>query len=177
MIKYAAFLRGINIGGRKVTMDELRQVFESLVFRNVKTFIASGNVIFEADNKLDSTSLTTVIEKKLKAQFGFDIAVALRNIDDLAALAHMNPFRKVPRTPKTKLYVTFFAGKPAKALCIPYKHPDKDFIIVRLSDTEACSVLTLSPGTGTTDLMNFLEKTFGKNITTRNWNTIQKLLT
>jgi len=162
MVKYAAFLRGVNIGSRKVAMQELQQVFESLGFKNVKTFIASGNVIFET-NDSDSASLTRAIGQKLGAE-------------DLRALVQDNPFKGVTLTPKTKLYITFLADKPEESLRIPYKHPDKDFTIVHLSDGEACSVLMLSPDTGTTDLMKFLEKQFGKNITTRNWNTIQKLL-
>lgn len=175
MVKYAAFLRGINVGGRKVTMEDLQQVFESLGFKDVKTFIASGNVVFESDSS-DSTSLTYNIEQKLKTQFGFDIAIMLRSLEDLQALASADPFKGVASDSKTKLYVTFLTDKPEARLGLPYKHPDKNFTIVRLSDTEACSVLTLSSGTGTTDLMKFLEKQFGKNITTRNWNTIQKLL-
>ncbi len=176
MVKYAAFLRGINIGGRKVAMKDLQQVFESLGFSNVKTFIASGNVAFESDDS-DSASLTHTIEQKLKTRFGFDIGTMLRNLKDLQTLASVDPFKAAATDSKTKLYVTFLAGKPEAKLRLPYKHPDKNFTVVYLSDAEVCSVLTLSPGTGTTDLMKFLEKQFGKNITTRNWNTIQKLLT
>jgi len=175
MTKYAAFLRGINIGGRKVGMQDLQQVFESLGFSNVKTFIASGNVIFESDDS-DKASLVRVIEEKLKAQFGFDIVVMLRTIEELMTLMQANPFRDIVLTPKTKLYITFFADQKKETLPIPYKHPDKDFTIVYLSESEVCSVLVLAPGTGTPELMQFLEKQFGKNITTRNWNTIQKLL-
>ena len=85
MVKYAAFLRGINIGSRKVTMQELQRVFKSLGLNNAKTFIASGNVIFETDDSAP-VSLTRVIEQKLKAQFGFAIATMLRKIEYLLAL-------------------------------------------------------------------------------------------
>ncbi len=175
MAKYAAFLRGINIGGRKVAMKDLQQVFESLGFKNVKTFIASGNVVFESDNS-DSTYLKSIIEQKLKSQFAFDIATMLRSIEDLKVLADADPFKGAASDSKTKLYVTFLADRPEERTVLPYEHPDKNFILVYLSDTEVCSILTLSPDTGTVDLMQFLEKQFGKKITTRNWNTIQKLL-
>lgn len=175
MVKYAAFLRGINVGGRKVVMEDLQRVFESLGFSGVKTFIASGNIVFETEYP-DSAALMHTIEQALNAEFGFDIAVMLRKVDDLRALVQKNPFKNVAVTPKTKLSITLLADKPERTLIIPYKHPDKDFTIVYLSDKDICSVLTLSPSTGTTDLMRFLEKQFGKNITTRNWSTVQKLL-
>jgi uncharacterized protein (DUF1697 family) len=72
--------------------------------------------------------------------------------------------------------VTFLARKPRTALKPPHKLPDKDFTIISVSGREICSALTVSPNTGTVDLMAFLEKHFGKDITTRNWTTILKLL-
>ncbi|HEV2439516.1 MAG TPA: hypothetical protein VGX97_05590 [bacterium] len=71
--------------------------------------------------------------------------------------------------------MTFLAQKPRAALTTPYKSPDKELAIVSVSDREICSAVILSPGTGTTDLMTFLEKQFGKGITTRSWTTILKL--
>ena len=175
MPKHAAFLRGINLGGRRVKMDELKKAFESLGFADVTTYIASGNVVF-ATRGQSGTALRTKIEPKLRAQFGFDIGVIVRSISDLQALVRARPFRRVRVTPKTRLYVTFLARPPKTALKTPRKSPDKDFAILSVSDREVCSAVPLSPGTGTTDLMRFLEKQFGKGITTRSWTTILKLL-
>ncbi len=175
MATHAAFLRGINVGGRRVKMDQLQKTFESLGFADVKTYIASGNVVF-ATRVQSGTALRTKIEQKLRAQFGFDIGVTLRSLSDLQVLVRGRPFRQVRVTPKTKLYVTFLARKPQGALKTPHKSPDKDFTIISVSDREICSALILSPGTGTTDLMTFLEKQFGNDITTRSWTTILKLL-
>jgi uncharacterized protein (DUF1697 family) len=175
MAKHAAFLRGINVGGRRVKMDDLQKAFESLGFADVKTYIASGNVVFAARAQ-SGTALRTKIERKLRTQFGFDIGVTLRSLADLQAFVGGKPFRQVRVTPKAKLYVTFLARRPRTALTTPYKSPDKDFAIISVSDREICSALTLSPGTGTADLMTFLERQFGKEITTRNWTTILKLL-
>ena len=90
MVKYAAFLRGISIGSRKVTMQELQRVFKSLGLNKVKTFIASGNVSFETDDS-DSVTLTRIIEQRRKARFGFAIAPMLRKIAYLLALTQEFP--------------------------------------------------------------------------------------
>jgi len=85
MTSYVAFLRGINIGKRQVKMEELQAAFQALGFEAVRTYIASGNVVFEALEQ-DSATLTKKIEQKLAKQFGFDISVMLRSLSDLQKL-------------------------------------------------------------------------------------------
>jgi hypothetical protein len=77
-------------------------------------------------------------------------------------------------TPQTRLYVTFLADRP-KSKKTPQSQ-DKDFRILHISDGEVFSVLTLSPDRRTVDLMKVLETEFGKKITTRNWNTVSRIL-
>jgi len=176
MIKYVAFLRGINVGGHKaVKMEELKKAFEALGFENVKTLLASGNVLFEAPHASAST-LAKKIESKLETAFGHEIGVLIRKIEELQRLAEANPFAGVKVTPQTRLYVTFLSEKPKSGLKIPYESPDKSFKIIRATGSEVCSVLTLSPNSRTVDLMSILEKEFGRKVTTRNWNTIEKIL-
>jgi len=176
MIKYVAFLRGINVGGHKaVKMEELKKAFESLGFENVKTLLASGNVLFAAPHASAST-LTKKVEEKLEKTFGHEIGVLIRKIEELQRLAEANPFTGVKVTPQTRLYVTFLSEKPRRGLKIPYESPDKNFKIIRATGSEVCSVLTLSPNSRTVDLMSILEKEFGRKVTTRNWNTIEKIL-
>jgi uncharacterized protein (DUF1697 family) len=173
---YVAFLRGINVGGNKmVKMEELKRAFEALKFQSVKTLLASGNVLFDTA-KVNGADLAVEIAEKLKSVFGFEVGVLVRSIEDLQRLADSKPFEKVKVTPQTRLYVTFLTEKPKIALKIPFKPADKDFRILRASKDEVCIVLTLSPSTQSVDLMAFLEKHFGKRITTRNWNTIEKIL-
>lgn len=176
MGKHVAFLRGINVGGHKpVKMDELRKTFESLGFQNVKTLLASGNVLFDAQ-KATPLALTRTIESKLEATFGHKISVLLRSLGEIEKLAESCPFQNIKVTPQTRLYVTFLSEKPKSDLKIPHESPDKSFTVLRVSSNEVCSVLTLSPIARTTDLMDFLEKVFGRNVTTRNWNTITRIL-
>ena len=173
---YISFLRGINVGGHKpVPMEKLRKTFESMKFRNVRTLLASGNVIFEAP-KTNEAVLKKNIEEKLEKTFGVEIGVLVRTIEELQLLSDSGPFKGIKVTPQTRLYVTFFSEKPKSKLKIPYKSPDGNFRIVRVSEREACSVATLSATSNTVNLMSILEKEYGKKVTTRNWNTVEKIL-
>ncbi len=172
---FVAFLRGINVGGNKIVkMEDLRKAFESMGFGNVKTLLASGNVIFEAP-QAPASAIAKRIEEKLEKTFGFSIGVIVRTKEDLRRLSDAQPFKGIKVTPETRLYVTFLSEKPKSGLKIPYKSPDGNFTILRATDTEVCSVLTISPDSRTVDLMGILEKEFGKKVTTRNWNTVTKL--
>jgi uncharacterized protein (DUF1697 family) len=176
MAEFAAFLRGINVGGHKpVPMKELKKAFESLRFKNVQTLLASGNVIFEAPSA-SLTALEQTVEAKLKNTFGQEIRVLIRSREELQQLSDSQPFKKINITPQTRLYVTFLSDKPGTHLKIPYTSPDNNFKILRASEREVCSVVALSPHTRTVELMSILEKEYGRNITTRNWNTIIRVL-
>ncbi len=92
MTRYIAFLRAINVGGHTVKMDRLRELFESLEFTNVETFIASGNVIFESNAK-NSPTLAKQIEQKLCTSLGYEVATFIRTERELAALVAYQPFK------------------------------------------------------------------------------------
>jgi uncharacterized protein (DUF1697 family) len=173
---YVAFLRGINLGGHKqINMGELKGMFESMGFQNVRTLINSGNVVFEALEQARS-NLVKKIEQELKKSFGHEVAVILRTIREIQELVDSDPFKKVKVTPETRLYVTFLAEKPNSNMKIPYESPEKDFKIISVQGDAVFSVVTLNPKRGTTEAMGHLEKGFGKKITTRNWNTVVKIL-
>ena len=175
-IRYAAFLRGINVGGNVlVKMADVKKLFEALGFENVQTVLASGNILFESGeqsaNKLAST-IAAALEKKYQRAIG----VIVRSINDLQKIADSKPFKDIDAMPATRLYVTFLSEKPNSTLKIPYISPEKDFTILAVTNSEIVSVLTVGEKRGTTDAMNIIEKEFGKNVTTRNWNTIEKIL-
>lgn len=174
--KYVAFLRGINVGGHQlIKMADLKEAFETLGFHNVRTLLASGNVIFESE--ADKKILTREIEATLKKEFNKDISVILRSRDDLKHLEMLQPFKEVIKTPDIRLYVTFLPGEARpRTVEIPYVASHEEFRIIYATPTEVFSVLDLSKGKGTTDIMKLLEKEFGPNITTRNWSTILKIL-
>lgn len=166
------FLRGINVGGKTIKMNLLKKAFESLKFKDVKTFIASGNIVFASD-ETDEQRLIHSIEEKLQQTFGFSISVIIREVDYLHELVTSDPFKHIHVTPNLRLYVTFLGDNAKKSIDLPYVSPNKDFQIISMTDSELFSVLEVDGKT--TDAMKLIEKTFGKNVTTRNWNTVKKL--
>lgn len=172
-----AFLRGINVGGHAlIKMNALKKVFEKMGFWNVRTLLASGNVIFDSE-KVDKKVLTREVESTLKNEFKRDIGVILRSLDDLKNFKLLGPFKGVEITPDIRLYVSFLfeEGKP-RTIEIPYATPREELRILYATATEVFSVLDLSKGKKTPDAMNIIEKEFGSNLTTRNWNTVLKIL-
>jgi uncharacterized protein (DUF1697 family) len=109
MPRYAAFLRGINVGGTRITNEKLREPFAALGFENVETFRAAGNLVFEGP-RMSATKLATQIEERLAADLGFSKAVTfIRTAAEMRALAAADP---IPRRAQQKLHVMFLLRKP-----------------------------------------------------------------
>jgi uncharacterized protein (DUF1697 family) len=109
MPRYAAFLRGINVGGTRIGKDDLCAPFTALGFEDVTTFRASGNVIFDAP-KASATELAKRIEQRLADDLGFARATTfIRTAAEMRALAADDP---IPREPDQKLHVWFLLKKP-----------------------------------------------------------------
>jgi uncharacterized protein (DUF1697 family) len=110
MTRYVAFLRAINVGGHTVKMTELKQLFETLDLKNVETFIASGNVIFEAASK-KANELERKIEMCLHAALGYEVATFIRTTSEVAEIARYQPFKP---SDGANLYIAFLKTTPAK---------------------------------------------------------------
>jgi uncharacterized protein (DUF1697 family) len=106
--RYVALLRAINVGGRVVKMDQLRRIFEALPIRNVSTFIASGNVLF--DTPAAAIHLEASIEQQLKQQLGYPVLTFIRTIPDLQQVVALNPFRGE----EGSVYVAFLKRPPSR---------------------------------------------------------------
>jgi len=175
MPRFASLLLGINVGGnRKVPMADLKTMLEKMGHENVQTLLASGNVLCNAPGT--AASVSTAMEEALEKKFGFSVGVITWTVDDLKKLAKTDPFKDIKVTPATRLYVTFLSEKPKTTLNVPYVSEDKSYRILTIKNDVVISVLTVSEKAGTVDAMKILTKEFGKKITTRNWNTIEKLL-
>jgi len=169
--QYVSMLRGINVGGQKrVSMQALKEMYSSLGYTEVQTYVQSGNVIFSAN--ANGSSVKEEIEREIKRAFGFDVLVFLRNRSELAVLVKNSPFKQKD---ETKLHVTFLSEKPRK---IPVddlnsaKSGAEDFTI---SGQEI--YLFCPNGYGVTRLSNtFFEKKLKVSATTRNWRTVNTLL-
>ena len=116
MSRYVAFLRGMNLGGRRIKNEELRRHFEEMGFEDVATFRASGNVVFASPKREAESKLAARVEKELDARLGYDVPVFLRSIEEVAAIAAQKPFdsRRVAKS-KGKLQVSLLMKKPSAA--------------------------------------------------------------
>jgi uncharacterized protein (DUF1697 family) len=116
MPRFAAFLRGVNLGSRRrVSSAELRACFEGLGFEYVQTFRTSGNVVFDA-GRAARERLTAEVEMGLAESLGYEVVVFLRPGPELQAIAEHRPFpAKVVEASKGKLQVSLLSGKPAAA--------------------------------------------------------------
>jgi uncharacterized protein (DUF1697 family) len=114
VVKYVAFLRAINVGGHTVKMDHLRRLFEAMGFAQVETFIASGNVIFEAADQ-DKKALEQKIEAALHEALGYKVATFIRSTAEVAEIAHYQPFPAPELAAEgNMLYIGFLAGTPSQ---------------------------------------------------------------
>ncbi len=172
---YVALLRGINVGGhKKVPMAELREALTKAGFINPKTVLASGNVVLEATtNQL--TEVTEKVNDVLTKQYSFQIPTLIYPAQVIENMEKLNPFHDIEVTKETRRYVTFITDGPASKLTLPYENEDGSFKIISENESAVFSVLILGKSKST-DAMTILEKTYGKKITTRNWNTIIKIL-
>ncbi|HMI81643.1 MAG TPA: DUF1697 domain-containing protein [Solirubrobacterales bacterium] len=116
MGRYVAFLRGMNLGGRRIENEELRRHFEEIGLEEVATFRASGNVVFSSPRREAEGKLAQRVETELDARLGYEVPVFLRSIEEVAAIAGREPFdRKRVARSKGKLQVSLLMKKPSAA--------------------------------------------------------------
>ena len=174
MPSWVALLRGINVGGQKVvSMERFRGSFAAMGFRDVRTYVQSGNVVFEtAADTCDA--LTRKIEEGIRRDFGFSVVVILRTAKELKKIVKTNPFLSEEGIEQAKLHVTFLARPPINAAlknleALPTS-PDR----FRLMGREI--YLYCPDGYGRTKLSNnAFEKRLSVAATTRNWKTTTAL--
>lgn len=173
-MEYAALLRGIAPSNPNMRNVKLREVLEGLGFENVETVISSGNVVFDA-RSTDVAAIEAEIEAAWPQRLGFESTTIVRTRADLERLVAGDPFGGLDDTPDQRLQATFLKHEPAEKLDLPHTPPAGDYTVVAIVDRVACSTVDLS-GARTPDLMRWLERTFGKQITTRTWKTVHRIL-
>jgi uncharacterized protein (DUF1697 family) len=174
MISYAAFLRGIGPGDPKKSNESLRKLFESCGFSNVRSFISSGNILFES-KEADVQKLERKAEKAFRDTHGIEVATFIRSKEDLELFLSKSPFGKRTHSPQSYLIVTFLKEKQAtKALAPLLKDPKSGLLSFDAELNAVCSVVNTS-GAKTPDFMVKLEKLLSKEITTRTLNTVERV--
>ena len=168
MPRYVAFLRGVSPMNCK--MAELKACVEAAGYAKVRTLLSSGNVIFDA-----RTAKEAALERKLEAamasSLGRSFYTIVRPVDALVALLDADPYGAFELPPKSKRVVSFLREAPAgDRLELPLMLDEAQILAIREREILSAYV----PGDKGPVFMNLIEKTFGRDITTRTWDTVRK---
>lgn len=176
MTNYAAMIRGIGPMNPNMKGTKLTEAFASCGFANIRPFLGSGNVLFESDIT-DTNELERQAEIALPRLLGFERDVLIRSEADLQAIVEAKPFGALQHenSGKTYLTVTFFKTPPKSLLTLPYWPDGKAFELIAMVSGALCCVVDLQAGK-TPDLMQWLERQYGKHLTTRTWSTVTRML-
>lgn len=173
MVRYAAFLRGINVGGHTVKMEALRGYFEGLGLADVSTFIASGNVVFDAEGQA-AAQLERQIEAHLREELGYQVDTFVRTDAEVARVAKHVPFPKLEPKDDDTLYVAFLRQAPPAA--------PKRSVLALGNETDHLhfrqrELYWLVRGAFSESTLGgpALEKALGMSTTVRNMNTVRRL--
>lgn len=175
MPTFVSLLRGINVSGKNlVKMAALRESYLDLGFKEVSTYVQSGNVVFHAPTG-SLASLCESIRKKILADHGFTVSVVVRTPNELRRIIAANPFLGKKGIDPLKLHVTFLSAAPKKADVTKMDGLRVGNDEFYLSGKEI--YIHCPNGYGGTKLSNnAFEKAFSVTATTRNWNTLNELL-
>ena len=165
--RYVAFLRGVSPMNCK--MPELKRAFELAGFGDVKTLLSSGNVVFGARPTTEE-ALAKKAEAAMKKHLGNAFFAFIRSVDSLRELLESDPYASFNAKPGAKRVVTFLQERPKAKLKLPLELDGARILCVK--DREVFSDYVVNDKGPV--FMTLLQKTFGKDITTRTWQTIEK---
>jgi len=174
MTTYVAMLRGVNVSGRnRLAMDDLRALVEACGGQRVRTYVQSGNAVF--DSARSASRVAAALGSSLREAVGNPVAVLLRGVTEMESVMASNPFLRRGADERL-LHVTFLAAAPSPAAVsatVPEATAgDDEFVVVGREVHVRCP-----HGYGRTKLSNaFFEKRFGTEATTRNWRTVAALV-
>ncbi len=174
MNTFIAMLRGVNVSGqKKIAMDGLRGLCVALNLANVRTYVQSGNIVFESDEQ-DASILAERIQAQIMNAYGYSVQIFVRSPEDLQRIIANNPFLNKRNENPAWLHVTFLHGTPPEAKLSELKNPSDEGD--EFSFGEKAIFLFCPHGYGRTKLSNtFFERKLGVPATTRNWKTVNAL--
>ena len=168
MPRYAAFLRGVMPTNCK--MPALKAAFEAAGFTDVKTVLGSGNVVFDARSSSEA-ALQQKAEAAMQDQLGQAFLTIVRPIEQLRKLLASDPYKPFKVRPTAKRIVTFLRGRPKANIKLPVELDGAR--ILAMKDGEIFSAYLPNPKGPV--FMTLIQKTFGKDLTTRTWDTVAKV--
>ncbi|WNO53853.1 DUF1697 domain-containing protein [Stakelama saccharophila] len=172
MMRWAALLRGVNVGGnRKLPMADLRSFAEGLGLADARTLLASGNLVFSTDER-EAGALETRLEAEARSALGLDTDFLLRNAADLDAVIAANPFPEAAQARPNHLLVLFHRDPVPPEPMQTLRHDGPE----RLAAVGRELFIDYPEGIGRSTLTPAMAKAkFPRCATARNWNTVLKL--
>ena len=167
MSRYVAFLRGVSPLNAK--MPELKRCFESAGFTNVKTVLGSGYVVFDT-RATSEKAIARKAERAMDEKLGRTFLTLVRSDDALREMIESDPYARYDLPPTTKRVVTFLSDEPKTRVKLPIEMDGARILAVK--GREVFSAYTPNPRAPV--FMGLIEKTFGRNVTTRTWETVKK---
>lgn len=196
MPTYVALLRAVNVSGRnRLPMAELRRLLEGLGLRNVRTYLQSGNAVFDAED-VPAQGLATAVEMRIERDLGPRIGVLVLPAEQLPAVTAANPFAGAPGVDEKWLHATFLLGSAAESdsgpaseeafsavfgsvfgrLVLPAEAGERAAFVGLPALPTPVIYLCLPHGYGRTKLTStYFERSLGAATTTRNWRTVLAL--
>ena len=157
-----------------IKMKELARIFELLGLKNVRTYIQSGNVIFDS-SEINRDVLTRKIEKKIFKAFGHEVTVVLQTMDELKEILSRNPFKRIKPGDDVMKFVAFLAAEPGSKPKLPLQSLTENLEVLAIRDRAAFILCHRKKNGFFAFPNNFFEKKFGVQATTRNWTTVSKI--
>ncbi|MEV4614249.1 DUF1697 domain-containing protein [Kitasatospora sp. NPDC049258] len=172
---YIAFLRAINVGGRTVKMERLRELFAELGLERVRSYIQSGNVFFDTEES-DLAALTGRIERQLEAALGYPVPTMVRTVEEVEELVAAEPFAAVEVTPEVRLCVVFLSEPLPEGLEFPVRSAKGDWEILGATPGAAFVVMHLRGGRLGSNPATALPKSYAGQGTSRFFHTTAKIV-
>ncbi len=171
-MNYLIILRGINVGGnKKVPMAELKELFARIGYPGAQTLLASGNIIFSSKKKVDLQR----IEQEFEKHFGFTSVMTLRTEEEINKVLEDNLLSGVAEAKSIKKYITFIDSKAVQQNIDDLNSLAEGVKVVSKPGQDIYWYLDSEMVPKTVKIMEALDRIFGKIITTRNLNTVQKI--
>jgi uncharacterized protein (DUF1697 family) len=167
MPRYVAFLRGVMPTNAK--MADLKRCFEDAGFTNVRTVLSSGNVVFDARARSEA-ALARGAEAAMAERLGRTFPTIVRPVDALRELVATDPYAAARLPPSAKRIVTFLREPPSGPMPLPFETEGVHVLARRGLEV----FIAYLPNPRGPVFMSVIEKTFGANVTTRTWDTVQK---
>jgi uncharacterized protein (DUF1697 family) len=175
-MEYIAFLRAINVSGQKIIkMEDLRSMFAMPGFKNIRTYIQSGNVLFESALS-EEPKLIKKIEKQLHANLGYEVEVFVRSKDNISSIVKNNPFKSAELSKALKLYVNFLCEEPLKENKQLLESFSNDLEQFSIKGREVYALCLKDTNEKLKYSNKFVEKKLKMLATGRDWNTINRIL-